>query len=81
VSCKAGVATGDVLLPDLSIFNLTPIALISLLENHLENNGYNNGSVGDMEEEWMDGLAGRAPQVPSPKIKFSRRAESQRVDS
>jgi hypothetical protein len=41
----------------------------------LENTGYNNDSVGDMEKEWMDGLAGRAPQVPSPKIKYKIQSE------
>jgi hypothetical protein len=35
-------------------FAETPVALISLLENHLESNGNDNGSVGDMEKEWMD---------------------------
>jgi hypothetical protein len=38
----------------IQTFAETPIALISLLENHLDSNGYNNDSVGDMEKEWMD---------------------------
>jgi hypothetical protein len=39
----------------IQIFAETPIALISLLEN----NGYDNGSVGDMVKEWMDWQEGR----------------------
>jgi hypothetical protein len=63
----------------MQTFAETPIALISLLENRLESNGYDNGSVGGMEKEWMDWQEWRLGCLHS-RSRFSRRAESQRVD-